>query len=45
MGFLFLVMLVIGVLVEVRQLSYTSFGFIMMITIILLEAQEEVHNW
>ncbi len=45
MGFLLVVMLVIGVLIEVRQLNYTRFGFIMMIIIILSEAQEEIHNW
>ncbi len=38
MGFLLLVMLVIGVFIEVRQLSYTSSGFITMITIVFLEA-------
>ncbi len=38
MGFLLLVMLVIGVFVEVRQLSYTNSDFIMMITIVFLEA-------
>jgi hypothetical protein len=30
-------MLVIGVLLEVQQLSYTNFGFVMMITIVVLE--------
>jgi hypothetical protein len=34
---MFLIMLVIGVFPEGRQLSYTSFGFVMMISIVVSE--------
>jgi len=34
-AFMLLIMLVIGVLREVRQLSYTSSGFVMMIRVVL----------
>jgi len=40
-AFLFLVMLVIGVLPKMRQLNYTSFGFVMMIKVVMLEALVE----
>jgi hypothetical protein len=38
MAFLLLVMLVIKGMLEVQQLSYTSFGFAMLITIVVLVA-------
>jgi len=34
-------MLVIGVLREVQQLSYTSYGFVMIIRVVVLEASKE----
>jgi hypothetical protein len=43
--FLFLVMLVIGVLPKVQQLSYTNFGFVMILELLCWRHWEKVCNW
>jgi hypothetical protein len=43
--FLLLVMLVIGVLPKVRQLSYISFGFVMISKLLCWRHWEKVCNW